>query len=45
VRVATRYLSMLDATGQKEARAKAEAGLRSRWAGSPFLEALPGAAR
>lgn len=45
VRVATRYLSMLDATGQKEARAKAEASLRARWAGSPFLEALPGAAR
>lgn len=45
VRIATRYLSMLDALGKREARAKAEAKLRERWAGSPFLDALPGGAK
>ena len=42
VRIATRYLSMLDALGRHEARARVAKQVGERWAGSPFLEALPG---
>lgn len=44
VRVASRYLSMLDLLGKKEQRAKVAQKLHERWGGSPFLESLPGTA-
>lgn len=43
VRVAARYLTLLDALGKRDQRAQVAERVRERWAGSPVLESLPGA--
>lgn len=45
VRIAARYLTMLDALGRKEIRTRVEQKVRERWSGHPVLEALSGATR